>query len=211
MYDFGILPGAIHRITQLCALILFCGLIYVFPTTSYAQIASMNPHGEIEIGISCNSCHKTDGWRPMRENPTFFHNMQTGFPLTGSHTVANCASCHIDLKFSEPNVEPAECASCHVDVHQGTLGQNCVDCHNTTLFQDIEGISLHAQTSFPLTGTHAQLNCISCHVDDADGAFTPLETACVSCHQDDYDNALSIDHVAAGFPLECETCHNDLQ
>lgn len=137
--------------------------------------------------------------------------MQTGFPLTGSHTATNCTSCHIDLKFGEPEAAPDDCSTCHVDVHQGSFGQNCVDCHNTSLFQDIEGIALHAQTSFPLAGTHAQLNCISCHTDDANGAFTPLETGCISCHEEDYENALSVDHVAAGFPTQCETCHNDLQ
>ncbi len=186
-------------------------IVLALPGLAHGQIASNNPHGEIELGTSCNSCHQTDAWTPLRENPTFFHNMQTGFPLTGSHIVTDCASCHIDLKFSEPEIAPTDCGACHVDVHQGAFGETCIDCHNTTLFQDIEGITLHAQTRFPLTGTHAQLNCISCHTDDADGAFTPLETACMSCHEVDYDNALSVDHVAAGFPTQCETCHNDLQ
>lgn len=176
-----------------------------------AQQSSINPHGEIKLGISCNSCHLTEAWTPLKDEISFYHSMQTGFPLTGSHTQTACASCHIGLKFDQPKSATTECASCHIDVHQGSLGEHCVDCHNTTLFQDVEGIALHAQTSFPLAGTHAQLNCVSCHTDDVNGAFTPLDTQCITCHQADYDNAQSVDHLAAGFPTECETCHNDLQ
>ncbi|MDZ4698140.1 MAG: cytochrome c3 family protein [Rhodothermales bacterium] len=187
--------------------LLIVWLLTLAGSTAYAQQGT-SPHGVLTIDSDCNACHRTEAWAPLREAMAFSHNMQTDFPLTGSHQRVNCASCHIDLRFDEPHVAATECATCHLDVHQGAYSQNCADCHNTTLFQDVEGIGVHARTSFPLTGTHAQLTCVTCHTDDVGGAFTSLESTCESCHQDDYDHATSLDHVAAGFPLTCETCHN---
>ncbi|MEZ4699294.1 MAG: cytochrome c3 family protein [Rhodothermales bacterium] len=189
-------------------LLLFAGLLVAMPLRAQVTPQGTSPHGDLTIGVGCDACHKTEGWTPLREPLAFSHSMQTGFPLTGSHNRVACASCHIDLRFDEPAVAATECATCHVDVHQGAYLEACVDCHNTTLFQDVEGIAIHTRTSFPLTGTHAQLNCTSCHTNDTGGAFTAIETECASCHQEDYDGARSIDHVAAGFPTECETCHN---
>ncbi|MFK7845328.1 MAG: hypothetical protein AB8G77_08510 [Rhodothermales bacterium] len=183
----------------------------VFVTDVRAQQASLSPHGEIDLQIDCASCHRTEGWTPILDEPDFDHNKQTRFALTGSHLGTQCASCHLEDRFDEPTASATQCAVCHIDVHQGAFSENCVDCHNTSLFQDVEGIGIHAQTNFPLTGSHAQLTCISCHTDDANGAFTPLETACVDCHEDDYNASVLVDHVAAGFPLECESCHTDLQ
>lgn len=177
----------------------------------HAQVASLSPHGDFSLDIDCASCHKTDGWTPILDNPKFDHDFQTRFPLSGSHATAQCSSCHLDNRFDEPSATVTDCATCHIDVHQGSFAEGCVSCHNTTSFQQVEGIGIHAQTNFPLTGAHSQITCISCHTDDTDGAFTPLETACVDCHEDDYDASIIVDHVAAGFPLECETCHTDLQ
>ena len=190
---------------------LWAVIALLFTADASAQIASLSPHGELSLDIDCASCHKTEGWTPLRVDAAFDHNNQTRFVLTGSHSTTECSSCHLDNRFDEPVASSVECAVCHIDVHQGEFSNNCVDCHNTTLFQDVEGIGIHAQTNFPLTGAHTQLTCITCHTDDANGAFTPLETACVDCHEDDYNTSVLVDHVAAGFPLECESCHTDLQ
>ena len=185
-----------------------CGVV----TSASAQIASLSPHGELSLDIDCASCHRTEGWTPILEQPDFDHNRQTRFALTGSHSTAECSSCHLNNRFDEPTATVTDCGVCHIDVHQGiAFSETCVDCHNTTLFQEVEGIGVHTRTNFPLTGAHSQITCISCHTDDTDGAYTPLSTACVDCHQDDYDSSILVDHVAAGFPLECESCHTDLQ
>jgi hypothetical protein len=189
--------------------ILTFGLLTLVGSNTLAQQGT-SPHGRLSIDTDCNTCHRTEAWTPLREALAFSHSMQTGFPLTGSHQRVACASCHIDLRFDEPHTGATECATCHVDVHQGAYAETCIDCHNTASFQDVEGIGVHARTSFPLTGTHTQLTCVSCHRDDIGGAFSPLETTCASCHEADYADARSVDHVAAGFPTECETCHNTL-
>ena len=72
------------------------------------------------------------------------------------------------------------------------------------------GLALHARTSFPLTGSHIQVTCESCHIDDRGGAYSPLDSDCYSCHQSDYNAAASVDHVSFGFSTACRNCHNTL-
>jgi mRNA-degrading endonuclease YafQ of YafQ-DinJ toxin-antitoxin module len=167
-----------------------------------------NPHGD--ISIPCEACHTPDAWTPLREDIDFDHSEQTRFAMTGKHTLAECASCHLELRFDQPDLTADECASCHLDVHRGQLGDECQMCHNTQDFQLTNGALIHAQTSFPLTGSHLQVSCETCHTDAIDGLFAPLDTDCFACHAVDYQTAASIDHVAAGFSTECEQCHSTL-
>ena len=46
--------------------------------------------------------------------------------------------------------------------------------------------------------------CTTCH---RSGVFQGLRSTCASCHQADYQKATNPNHVAAGFPTTCETCH----
>ncbi|NOX17117.1 MAG: hypothetical protein GXO87_02415, partial [Chlorobi bacterium] len=55
---------------------------------------------------TCELCHNTNIW----EETTFDHN-STNFPLTGSHSTVDCASCHT----SGYTGTPQECISCHQD------------------------------------------------------------------------------------------------
>lgn len=173
----------------------------------YAQQDRVSPHGKFTIDIDCKACHVTDAWKPIREHPDFNHSRQTKFALLGKHAQVSCQSCHLDLKFSEPDIAQDDCQSCHADVHQGRLGTDCESCHNEQTFQLVDGRMIHNQTSFPLTGAHRQISCESCHTTQRAGAFTALDTDCYSCHKDDYENARSVDHVANNFPITCENCH----
>ena len=174
-----------------------------------AQQLAEHPHGPLPAGLDCASCHSAQAWSPLKEHPDFDHN-RTDFPLLGAHTRTQCASCHLELRFDEPKLQVDDCASCHVDVHQGNLSDNCASCHNSESFSDVDGLAVHAQTSFPLTGAHEQLVCEACHTNDLGGAFTFLDTACIACHEADYDGAQTIDHRALGFPTDCEQCHSTL-
>jgi hypothetical protein len=88
--------------------------------------------------------------------------------------------------------------------------QECVTCHTTTSFRDVDGEAVHARTAFPLTGAHAQVTCETCHLTDRGGAFTALDTDCVSCHLSGYEHATTVDHVASGYPTDCTQCHSTL-
>jgi len=173
-----------------------------------AQQPPRNPHGPFDDAVSCSDCHTPQAWRPAHISASFDHSKLTSFKLTGRHADVACRSCHLNLRFSEPKLSNIECSACHVDVHQGNLSENCASCHSTVSFTDVESVSLHARTNFPLTGAHIQITCASCHVDSQGGAFTTLNTECIACHRTEYQGATTINHVAAGFSTECTTCHN---
>jgi hypothetical protein len=170
-------------------------------TATWPLLGNDNPHGDIDI--ECSACHTSERWVPLRDSLAFRHNADTEFRLTGVHTDASCEGCHLNLRFDQPQVDEQECAACHVDVHQGEFGGTCASCHNTTSFQDVNGLQIHAGTRFPLAGAHAQTTCESCHQDQREGAFTAMETACQSCHEDDYQRA----HANSGISRTCQNCH----
>ncbi len=188
--------------------VLAASLILVMRLESQEREA--NPHGEMRIQVDCAACHTSAAWRPIRSPMDFDHSRQTAFPLRQAHTAPPCASCHLRLRFTEPKISADDCASCHVDVHQGNLSPDCRSCHEETSFSDLNGVGLHTRTAFPLTGSHLQLTCQSCHQDDTGGAFTTLNSDCVACHDDDYRRTGAVDHVAAGFPTDCKHCHSTI-
>jgi len=185
-------------------------LSVVVPAVAWAQAASASPHGALPQSLDCTDCHTATAWKPIRVPLQFDHNGQTRFPLTGQHQRVPCLVCHLDARFDEPRLAPEACASCHVDVHQGNQGSRCGDCHSTNAFKDVRGLAAHAQTAFPLTGAHLQITCEACHRDARGGAFTTLNSECFACHQTNYASAKTVDHVAAGFPKDCTTCHSTL-
>ncbi len=174
------------------------------------QSSTQSPHGELSRDLDCSACHTPDGWAPARATMDFEHDNDTDFPLVGRHHDAGCGGCHLGLRFDEPRVSASDCGACHVDVHLGNLSDNCAGCHNEVSYTDVAGLSIHARTAFPLTGTHLQLTCESCHVDDRGGAYSPLDPDCYSCHAGDYESAQSLDHTALGFSTNCQQCHNTL-
>jgi hypothetical protein len=185
-------------------------LLAALPATAAAQQAGGSPHGTLSANTDCTACHTQRSWRPARARPDFDHNEATAFALLGRHEKASCTACHLDLRFDTPKLSVADCASCHVDVHQGRFVAGCPACHNTTAFTDVSGMTLHSRTSFPLSGAHLQISCESCHLDDAAGAYTSLDSDCGGCHAQDYAAAGSIDHVALEFPTDCELCHGNI-
>ncbi|MCB0316123.1 MAG: hypothetical protein KDH84_23210, partial [Calditrichaeota bacterium] len=103
---------------------------------------------------------------------------------------------------------PVECYACHEDDYvtvqdpnhvTNNFSQDCTECHSTSGWSP--SIFDHNNTGFPLTGSHVPLNCLDCHANGYTG--TPIE--CFACHQDDYNATTNPNHLAAGFPTECET------
>jgi len=172
--------------------------------------AQENPHGPLPRGLDCSSCHTANGWCELKNPLQFDHEKSTGFPLTGRHAAVTCTQCHLGPRYDEVQVAATDCAGCHADVHQGRMQGACTRCHNTRAFQEVAAVAVHARTGFPLTGSHLQAPCESCHQSDRGGAFAPPPTECVSCHRDAYLNARMPDHAAAGFPTDCQQCHATL-
>lgn len=174
---------------------------------------TMNPnHVAANFPQTCAQCHNTTSW----SNASFNHNM-TNFPLTGMHTVPprQCTDCHVNNNY---NLTSTACVSCHLKDYQGTTNPNhvtsnfpqgCDQCHNTSSW--LNATFNHNSTGFSLTGSHSvpPRQCTDCHVNNN---YNLTSTACYSCHQKDYTSAISpVNHLAAGFPTTCGTCHDTVQ
>ena len=181
--------------------LLFCACILT--AALLARAYSGNPHGK-SIRVTCSKCHASGKFVPIKSSPDFDH-ATAGFPLKGMHAGIYCRVCHSTLVFSNVGTQ---CADCHADIHRRQLGADCADCHSPRGWREITRSTDRHTNRFPLLGAHAAVECESCHTGAAVGQFRGLRTDCDSCHHSDYLNAVSVDHQAGGFSLNCETCHS---
>lgn len=95
-----------------------------------------DPH-QGALGEQCDTCHNPTSWRAWQFN----HDVQTSFPLTGSHVNVTCNECHTENMKRSDEVRN-DCNSCHrrEDPHFGRFGNNCEACHTTSSFTQIEGM-----------------------------------------------------------------------
>lgn len=147
-----------------------------------------------QLGQKCESCHDEKRWT----GKPFDHNTAR-FPLTGSHALVKCKTCHVTPAFRDA---PMACVGCHEkdDKHKGAFGRKCNSCHFTTTWKawDFD----HATTRFPLTGGHKNAVCEDCHKPAKSGAATNYKTSrlCGGCHQKE-------DIHDGKFGMQCDTCH----
>jgi hypothetical protein len=98
-----------------------------------------------------------------------------------------------------PAAGPAATRPGKVSPHDRSLigDRDCSECHTP------DGWSLsggkgrgfdHAETGFPLTGTHASVLCTNCHV-----ATRKITRDCAGCHRDSHQGRLGV---------QCDQCHN---
>ena len=168
--------------------------------TKFASAASPN-HTAAGIPLLCENCHNTTAWKPG----TFNHG-STGFTLTGGHLrVQQCSECH---KGTVLTARP-ECLSCHQVQYDNARNHktqsypvDCRMCHNADNW--LNASFNHAQTAFPLTGSHIAVQCATCHKN----GYGAIPTDCNSCHAAKFASAASPNHATAGIPATCETCHN---
>ena len=171
---------------------------------SMAFAQATNPsHTAAGFPQDCTLCHATSSWRPAS-----FDHARTRFPLTGAHTTTMCATCHASGQFAALDTS---CVSCHLNQFNATTSPNhmaaaiprdCQVCHSTVQWR---GATFdHSRTRFALTGAHTTVMCANCHVGGR-YAGTPMD--CFSCHSKEFSSVSNPNHVAAGFPKTCETCH----
>jgi hypothetical protein len=167
---------------------------------------STNPnHTQLGLSTECTTCHTTDpDWRPALFP---IHNQY--FELLGRHLeIANdCGSCHNE----NYNNTSSLCFDCHTDAYNNAQNPNhiaagipneCEQCHNSTSW--IPSTFNHTLAGFELLGAHLNIQCSNCH----QGTILGLNSECISCHEDDYN--IAPEHVAQGFPTNCEMCHNSV-
>jgi len=144
-----------------------------------------------EMGYDCDTCHVAAGWENRGE--LFDRHSASLFPLTGAaNTPTDCFACHSsDYGAAQP------------DHLESGFPIECEACHTTRTWL---GADFDHELIFPLRGAHRILDCAECHTDGFNGG---LPTDCYGCHKQDYDNTIDPDHVAAGFPMMCEECHDE--
>jgi NMD protein affecting ribosome stability and mRNA decay len=167
-----------------------------------------NDPNHVQAGFpqTCQQCHNTTDW-----GGGSFNHASTGWVLTGFHATVSCQQCHTNnnYKLTSSNTQ---CASCHMTDFNATnnpphpaagFPSDCSVCHSTSSW--LGATFNHASTGWPLTGFHATIQCSQCHVSNN---YKLTSTACVTCHLQDFQTAKSPDHLASGFPQQCNVCHN---
>jgi hypothetical protein len=158
----------------------------------------------------CGICHVPDRWDVLRDDFSFDHEKQTGYPLEGAHAEAACLRCHNDRGPVQAYVMRG-CGGCHPDPHTATLGLDCRRCHEQTSWQPTGLIAEHAQTRFPLFGAHVAAPCESCHPGAPAGQFRGAPTECDLCHRAELARATSPNHAASGWTTNCDRCHTPVE
>jgi Zn finger protein HypA/HybF involved in hydrogenase expression len=165
---------------------------------------AVNPnHVTGNFSHTCQTCHTSAAWQPA----SFDHNT-TKFALTGAHATMPCQNCHTNGNYQ---LAYTDCYQCHSTNFQGAVNPNhvtgnfshsCQTCHTTIAWQPASFD--HNTTKFALTGAHATMPCQNCHTN---GNYQLAYTGCYVCHSSNYNSTTNPNHVAAGFPTTCETCH----
>ena len=154
---------------------------------------------------ACLACHPTGD-----ADDVFDHSM-TAFPLTGSHLMVDCASCHT----AGYTGTPTECSACHTQDFNQTVNPNhidlgfsmdCAACHTTDPDWNPALFPNH-NDFYPLNGAHALIanDCAACH----NGDYLNTPSTCAGCHQTDYDQTTDPDHGALMFSQDCASCHSE--
>lgn len=155
-------------------------------------------HTALGLSLACEECHGESVWRVDAIDHDPF------FALSGAHLGLACEACHFDGF----NATSALCYSCHAQEYLAAASPNhleagfsteCEACHSSRAW--VGAPFDHA--FFPHAGGHAGLECTDCHF----GQFAGRSSECVACHEAEFGSA-EPDHLAAGFPLACELCHD---
>lgn len=104
------------------------------PTDCYACHKKDDVHRR-RLGTECQDCHSIRDWKLW----DFDHDARTRFRLDGSHRGLDCYACHTE-RTDKKVKSSSSCVSCHKkdDKHEGSFGQQCDRCHETTLWKTIK-------------------------------------------------------------------------
>lgn len=162
-------------------------------------------NGYVYNSTACLACH------PTGSEAVNFNHAETGFALTGAHTVATCIDCHA----AGFEGTPSECVACHNDEFNQAanpshtalgLSTDCMACHTTEPGWSPANFANH-NDYYALNGAHAAISsqCVSCH----NGDYNNTPNTCAGCHLDDYTQTTDPSHSTLQFTTECTTCHTE--
>jgi hypothetical protein len=180
---------------------------------SHIGVSCADCHEDVhqaELGVQCQDCHTPASWNNVQE--IFETHSVTRFPLVGVHAIVDCESCHSKNDPYEYRTTPLTCEQCHRQVYlssanpnhiQAQFSTDCEVCHSLAAPSWNQTSYLHPQ-SFQIIGAHINVDCNGCH----QSVFTGTPNRCEDCHMKDYTASQDPDHAKFGFPIVCETCHN---
>jgi hypothetical protein len=163
-----------------------------------------DPH-KGQLGNECTKCHNAESWKEAKN----FDHSKTRYPLTGLHSKVPCEKCHKPDVPGGPiryqNMKFDTCSACHIDPHKGTFKKACDICHTTSSWKTIfPGFDFdHSKTKYPLLGKHAQVSCVTCHVN-GDFKKQLAFANCKDCHTPDPHKGQFDARPKNG---ECAECH----
>jgi len=157
---------------------------------------------------TCEDCHS--GSDPTWQVGRSYNHSQV-FVLLGQHAAVSCTACHVSGIYRGT---ARSCVGCHLDEYNQTtqpahapagFSTACETCHSASA-PSWTGAVFDHQSTFPLVGRHATAACASCHVA---GIYQGTPTDCAGCHLADYQGTQNPNHLAAGFPTTCQSCHKN--
>lgn len=179
-----------------------CITCHINPETDEAHV-SVN--GYSYNSPACLACH------PTGDADNVFNHNNTGFPLTGAHTTADCIQCHANGYQGTPT----DCNACHNVDFMASLNPNhnalglptdCATCHTTDPGWAPASFVIH-NDFYALNGAHATIanNCVQCH----NGDYNNTPNTCIGCHNSDYTSTTTPNHISANFGTDCASCHSE--
>ena len=164
--------------------------------------------------IDCHSEHHGRKFDMVRFEEDNFDHLKAGYSLEGQHAIIDCRQCHHPENISDTVLKSRngtflglnhECLSCHDDFHQGTLSNNCVDCHDFEAFRPASLFD-HNDARFKLRHAHLDVDCIACHEEESQNGkgfqrFTNIPFAdCKDCHDNPHRSS---------WQTKCIDCHSE--
>ena len=189
-----------------------CTQCHVKPVFTNVGNKCADCHADIhkrQFGASCEQCHTVKGWQVSVQQ---INQHQNRFPLLGAHAALDCSSCHKGAATGQFQGLAIQCYACHAKDYQATIGPShvatglpttCEQCHgvNTWFGAKFDHLKI---TGFALTGAHIPLDCTACHLG---GKFSGTPATCVGCHLPNFQKTTNPNHLQAGFPQTCQSCH----
>src|SRR6266567_1782431 len=162
-----------------------------------------------QFGANCESCHSVKGWQVSNRD---IQNHQNRFPLIGAHAMVECEACHKGAASGQFRGLSTACYSCHqqdfktpvIDHIASGFPTTCESCLSMDNWFGAK-FDHFKVTGFALTGMHATLDCVACHLNNR---FKGTPASCYACHRKDFVATNNPPHVPAGLPHDCAVCHS---
>lgn len=164
--------------------------------------------------VSCHSEHHGRSFNSARFDQDLFDHDLTGYTLEGKHAeIEDCRKCHQPEYIQNTELKKREgtflgmgtaCLDCHDDYHQGTLNNDCLQCHSFESFEEAPRFD-HDEADFQLRGAHVEVDCIKCHAQTKRNGreFQQFNNIafqkCTDCHDDVHQGK---------FGTTCTDCHS---